>query len=440
MPSIVPMVTGKKLKGAPRSTCELILKNALVYGCNEIGGIEYDWPYNLARVKDRFEIYHIDKSNNTASSIEDDELYRSVLAVTETLARVHENFFMNHNQLTGFIKKLKLSCNQAEVKPFGFKSDPAIVEHRCSFDPAPSARIEDLVHWREFLDRISNRDAFMAFVGSMFVPDSKHEQYCWIYGDGGNGKSKVIDALGEVLGRAMKTVDAPGSDKPGQFWAYKFYTANLVVIREVDNNKFINSAIFKSLVSQETVNVEKKYHDGRDIIIPARYIILGNRKADIDLNEASNRRLIYCEVSKPNKTDPDFKDRLVLELPLFISACIAAYHAYYKNGKIQTNSEVTDSLIRETNEADIDIFHALFEYHEGGYIESGDAFRVLKDKFKLNNNSYSQIIKTWEKLLGIRADRGYVKGKQIRLIYNIRWRFGDNGLSRKIDLGQTETD
>lgn len=434
MPSIVPMATSKKIKDASRGICEMMLRNALVYGCNELAGIKFNWPYCLAQVKDRFELFHVNKAEKIATAIEDDEIYKAIIDVTETIGKKHENFLMSHSQAKGFMEKLRLTCNRIELKSFGFKSDPAYVESRASFDPIPGFEADDLVHFKEFLDRITNRDAFMAFIGSLFDPDCKHEQYLWIYGDGRNGKSKIFDAIGSVLGNAMESVSAPHSDKPGQFWTYEFYSKQLVLMREAENDKFINSGLFKSLVTRESVQVEKKYRDAKSMTIPARYIVLGNKKPDIDPNDASGERLIYCEVSKPTTKDPHFKDRLLTEVDKFISACITAYQEKYQNGSIEVSQKVKDDFLEDSKELEIGMFHSLFRYQEGHTLEAGDVYRVLFDKYKLNNYSYSRVIKTWEKLFKIEKDRATINKVTTPIYRHINWRFRPEIEQRAHDL------
>lgn len=440
MPSVVHIDTPKKIKSASRGTCEMLLRKSLILGANEIGGVKFDWPYNLARTKGRFEIFHVNKATKTAEAIEEDDLYKAVVEVTEKVGRKIENFIMSNSQVKGFIEKLRLTCESIDLKPFGFKSDPSYVETRASFDPIPGYQAKDLIHFKEFLDRITNMDAFMAFIGSLFDPDCKHEQYVWIYGDGRNGKSKIFDTIGAVLGKAMGSVSAPDSDHPGQFWTYNFYTKHLVLMREAENAKFINSGTFKSLVTRESVQVEKKYRDPKEIIIPARYIILGNKRPDIDPNEASGERLIYCEVAKPQKKDPFFKDRLMTEVDKFISACITTYEEKYQNGSILVDEKVKEKFLEDSKEHEIGVFHSLFQYHEGHTLEAGDVYRVLFEKYKLNNYSYSRLINTWIKLAKIEKDNVRIKGVKTKIYRHINWRFRPDIDQRVYEIEKNGTD
>ena len=402
MPSVVPIDT-KSIRSMLRSeklskaASEMILRNILLYGIDELEGIKIDFPYSLCRVKGRFEIYHKNFDNKTIKALEDGDIYRLLVDVTEKLGKKFESFLMNHGQIEAFQKKLTLSAPlMNDVVPFAFASDPKWALERASFDPLPNITRSDLKHWDEFLSRMTNADAFMAFIGSLFDQNSKHEQYLWIYSDGEDGKSKAVDALKSLFGSTMMSVDAPVGDKPDKNWTFKFYNASLVVMREAENTKFVNSALFKSLVTREAVSIEKKYRDAIEGIIPARYMVLGNKKPDIEIDQASKRRLIYCELEKPKSKDVYFVKRLISELPEFISACLKKYHELYSNGKIETQNQVLDGLIEEKQEEDLDIFHSLFEYQTGNIIESGDVFRVLKEKYRVNNISYSRLLKVWK--------------------------------------------
>lgn len=448
MPSIVPInikeIRNIVKKGKiTKASAEMILRNVICYPELDILG-DVGLKYKITTIEGVYGIYHKNYKDKTLEEIEDTDLYKEVNRIVEKLGKaVDEGFLMNHAALSGFVKKLTLTCEtigKDDFACFGFLSDKKWLLARADFDPIEGTTRQDLKHWWEFLERLSNADAFMAFIGSLFDAKSRHEQYVWIHSSGGDGKSKVMDALKTLFKTAMRSVESPENDKPDKFWMAKFYNAKLVVMREADNCKFINSGTFKSLVTREPVSVEKKYRDAKELILQARFIIVGNSKPDPDLYEGAMRRLIYCQLTKPVTPTGDFVDKLVLEIPAFISACLATYKKLYNGLKIETKQDVMTNLLQEKRGEDLDMFNALFRYDEGHYLESGDVMRALFSEFRISKNRYIDVIKSWILLLDLERWRGTIEGKNVRIIKHINWRYGDRYEKRSVTAEGEMTD
>jgi hypothetical protein len=203
----------------------------------------------------------------------------------------------------------------------GWKSETRPAHHKVAFDPTPGP----FPLFKELMDRTSNAETFKAWVGSLFDEKSQRQQYAWLYGTGGNGKSAMVRVLMNALGPVAAFENPPTRD--AKHWTVGLSNKRLVVFPDCNNVGFVTSGEFKQLTGEDPVRMEPKgkavYYETLD----AKFLIISNDRPRISSAKADMRRVLFfsvAELSDANKVDR-YEERLAAEAPAFLSACWQAY-------------------------------------------------------------------------------------------------------------------
>ena len=255
-------------------------------------------------------------------------------------------------------------------KPWAFKSDRDIAFIRHSFDPDPSFPTPK---FDEFICRIEDGDTFMAHVGGIFVPDSVTQQYFYLQGDGGEGKSAMARFLCRVLGKECFPASRPIDN---QFFGAMFEGKRLVYFTDLRNPKFLLSDVFTNLTGGDGLQVERKGKDVESGVFSGTLIINSNLNMTIANIAHDLRRVLYSFV---NKLPPDvavlgpkeYDDMLWAEAPGIIGKCIEAYRRRRPNNEplvqSQAIQEKIKSFARDPIEEEFeDFFEAHFTFSPDG--------------------------------------------------------------------------
>lgn len=185
--------------------------------------------------------------------------------------------------------------------------------------------------WNGLLKRMSNREAFIAWLGSLLHKDSYLQQYVWIFGHGDDGKGAINRFLERVFGQAYRSTQAPEKDQK-RFWAADLPGARVVVFPDCNNWGFVAGGFFKTLTGGDPIRVEEKYEKSKVEILFAKYLFLSNEMPQISSEKADMRRIIFCEMEpRDGEVDVAFEDKLYAEGGTFLSNCLAFYDKTYPN-------------------------------------------------------------------------------------------------------------
>lgn len=211
---------------------------------------------------------------------------------------------------------------------------------------------KDCPAWESLVDRMSNQQGFMDWIGSLFVEDSSLQDYCYIYGQGGDGKGCINRFLSRVFGKGgYRSVEPPKINGNNGYWAYGLLGARLVAFADCSHAGFVSSGYFKALTGGDPVNVECKYQMPYTAVLNAKYIFFSNEQPKISSEIADIRRIVYCEFEKQGEYDHAFEDKLWAEGGGFLYHCIAGYKKRYPHrGAIKTGDNEKLELVVESNE------------------------------------------------------------------------------------------
>jgi len=209
----------------------------------------------------------------------------------------------------------------AEPEPFCFEGDQRLC-FKC-FDWQPTQA--PCPAWSEFLERLSDRETFMAYVWSCFEPKNMGRQYLWLRGEGQDGKSVVLGVLMEVFGPAATGI-TNSHLKGNQFVYSAFYGKRLAVYADCKNPRFGMMEIVRNLTSGDHVLVEYKGQTPFSHPLKTKLFVASNPKPEISSQNSDRSRMLYIEIAESKrKDDPTWRSRLMGELPGFLWMCRLIY-------------------------------------------------------------------------------------------------------------------
>jgi hypothetical protein len=272
-----------------------------------------------------------------------------------------------------------------EPLPFAFKGDEYTFQ-RFDWEPEPGATPA----WDEFVDRTSDPTAFLAFVWSIFEPRNQSRQYCWLQGDGQDGKSVVLGVLHETVGKAATAINNNQLKCANQFLNSALYGKRLVTYPDCKDSKFGMREYVRNWTSGDAVPIEIKHGPIFSAPLRVKLLIASNPRPELSSQAADVSRMIYIEVApSETKDDPTWGERLCAELPHFLWRCRAVYEDVCPHHGNIPLAESTKRLIAETamsfEDEFYDIFEAHFEVAPGESVPAREVAEILRSK-RLDNN------------------------------------------------------
>jgi hypothetical protein len=260
------------------------------------------------------------------------------------------------------------------------------------------------------LDRIqTNREAFIHFIGSLFVPGSYNQQYLVLKGEGRDGKGTLSHILHQFFGPTYATsyTDAIKS---------KFWTSDavmhkrLLVFPEAHDLDFLNTEKMRAVTGGDNLCYEAKYQRPYVGENHVKVIVCTNDEVEITGKKSDRRRRIYCEMAGEAPYEPNYAQEMAEEAQVFFSWCRQRYLEACEDigAPIATDIQLEDNMERESY-GEFDLF---FEKEllavSGSIVRSMD----LHDKFKVlvsrDNKQYQRFKRYLKRVHNIDRKRGSV--------------------------------
>ncbi len=261
--------------------------------------------------------------------------------------------------------------------------------------------------WEGLIGRMSNAEAVLAWLGSLFYEESSLHSYVWLYGVGGDGKGSINRFLSKVFGTSYRSKQPPGNGQfADKFWTYGLLGARLVVLPDCDDFTFVSKGLFKSLTGGDPVDLQAKGQMSFTARLNAKYLIISNEKPSVSSEKADMRRIIYSELRTAEAFDPDFEAKLWEEGGAFLSACVDRYVDGYPNhGPIQSDGEEIAEWVATLEEPFEVVLHRWLRLDENAHIVPGDMQRMLKAEWPKSRRDQLDFMRWLEKTHGIRRKR-----------------------------------
>jgi len=185
--------------------------------------------------------------------------------------------------------------------------------------------------WLRFLDQVFMGDQalieFMRRAMGYFLTGLTHEQVLFfLYGDGANGKSVLIDLLQWLCGSysiklpASTLMQSKGERHPTEL--AQLFSKRLAVSSEVDEGSFFNESLIKELTGDKTLRARYMRADFFEFTMQQKHVIVGNFKPRLRGGDpAIARRMLlvpFLASFKGAARDPHMLDKLKAEGPAIL--------------------------------------------------------------------------------------------------------------------------
>ena len=208
------------------------------------------------------------------------------------------------------------------------------------------------------MDRAARIDLLQEFIGISVIGEAtKYQRVLVLHGDGGNGKSQVVEiARAIVPGNGAVSV-------PPQLWAERFQIARLVgavanFVDEIPERDITGGELFKSVVSGEPVHTERKHQDPFEFRPRAGHIFNANTlPGTVDQSHGFWRRLLVCSFTWDMEKAPCHRPNaaasvIAAELPAIVAWAIEGAARVQRNGGFTVPASST--ALMETWRTDAD--------------------------------------------------------------------------------------
>lgn len=249
-------------------------------------------------------------------------------------------------------------------------------------------------HFDNALSNTRNAHLLMAFIGSLFIPESNKKQAILLYGPSNSGKSQITEFLMTIL-KPVATVTTVSAvqEKHG---TSSLIGKRLVLFNDASTARFYSSETFKQITGDNFLFLERKYKDPTVFQCDCKIIIATNFEADIHLSEeASRNRVVIVEMNQPKDFKPiaDFYKLLIEEAPKIIYKCIETYKQICPNNEIMTDSysatKIEDMRITN-NEEVISYIEEIFTIDKNSKMRYSEARKAIDEYCKNNFINYSK--------------------------------------------------
>ena len=235
--------------------------------------------------------------------------------------------------------------------------------------------------WHNFLDHVLPDEkaqlVFAEFLGYSLMRDHRYEKMLWLFGPGQNGKSTALEIVEALLGHkniSYLSLDNLTNDETKRA-GFEHKLLNI----SSETGRDINANVLKMLTSGESVTVELKYVNPRQITDYGKLLASTNQLPKAENTAAFFRRLIILPFQvtiTEEEKDVMLAEKLKLELPGILNWILAALPGLMKRNAFST-CEISERALEEYKlESDnVNLFQTEM-------LEPSDTFTHGQDLFK----------------------------------------------------------
>ena len=151
-------------------------------------------------------------------------------------------------------------------------------------------------------------------IGYCLTTHTKYEKAAMLTGSGGNGKSTFINMLSALVGKANMTNISLQELEQDRFKLAEIQNKLVNTFSDIPRSALSNASTFKSIVSGDPLNAQRKYRDPFDFRPFAKLVFSANEiPRSADITEGFYRRWIIIPFEKkfvPGTADTDLSRKL----------------------------------------------------------------------------------------------------------------------------------
>lgn len=200
--------------------------------------------------------------------------------------------------------------------------------------------------WLDGLFEIDDQYTIKQMLGYLLIPSNEAQEAFFIVGKGGSGKSILTDCvIPKMLGEAVSKFSLCAFFK-SQFGFSSSVGKLCMVDDDIGETNFSkdDSGKFKSFITSNTIQIEKKYYDPVTVVNSARIVCSGNHMINSDdKSDGFTRRLhpIYAKPRTIEKVDRNFPKKVGKEIEMIVLWALEGLLEMYENGGVPYRSYKT---------------------------------------------------------------------------------------------------
>lgn len=256
------------------------------------------------------------------------------------------------------------------------------------------------------LNRMSEGDAFAAWIWGVYSRKYKGRQVFWIYGPNGEeGKSYLGKFLGnELFGEnyGYKVINNLKNRSRNQFTTSAYVGSKLVVYPDCNDRKILWTELFKSLAGggRDSEVIEEKYGLSNTVTLEARGLIISNLLPELKRENWLLSRLALCKIEPfSGSKDPEIDKKYRDELPGFLAYAKACYETLCPdNEEIELKQETRDwinDLIEQQEPLWKDVFIRYFAIAPDSFV----SFKRMKQLMEVSEGFRERSQTEWHEYL-----------------------------------------
>jgi ribosomal protein S6E (S10) len=354
--------------------------------------------------------------NKVMKYVSENRVIDAVLKYIDAYPRqTHKNYKIDHDKAKKIFKFWRAITKPFPevIHPILQKDTPGYTFHRLDFnmEERPTEIFDYLV---DGLD--TNKEAFLAYLGSLFDPRKTLQQYLWISGNGGDGKGAIFRLLARIFAQSYVSVttEARHIDK---HWQSKLVGKRLAVCGDTKNLEFINSSIFMQVTGGDHVTVRPMYKAEYTTHLNTMFIFGANADPAITTEDSGKRRAIICRLDRGEYQHFDnFEERIWEERGGILFKCWEAWKKVRDKPRIPVDEESLQRLGEDTEEYWQYLLERYFEVGRNLEVSSVDVQKCLNLERKNLTNQEKGAWKRWLKRVhGIGSVQRKEGGRNIKV-------------------------
>ncbi len=188
-------------------------------------------------------------------------------------------------------------------------------------------------------------------LGYSLTNDTSLETMVWLYGDGGNGKTVIIEVLRALLGPLATSVDFQHLGAPGNYDLSSLVGMRVAFSTESERGGGVAEGYIKRLVSGETIKARPIYGSPFEFKSTSKVWWAMNDKPIIKSTSSSMwRRLKLIPFNRKfegSEKDPKLREKLMDELPGILNWALEGLRRLWANGGQFTFSYAAEEFLKE---------------------------------------------------------------------------------------------
>ena len=266
----------------------------------------------------------------------------------------------------------------------------------------------------QFIQEITGNDkelnnVIQEMVGYCLCHNVKAEKAFFLYGSGKNGKSVLAKIIEQLVG--SQNVSSISLQRLGEnFGIASMLSKNVNISPENEIKGKLNTQVFKSIVSGDTININRKYKEDVQCSLSCKLIMLVNNLPDTtDFTYGYFRKILIIPFNKKfehQNQDVNLYEKLIIELPGILNWALQGLKRLQANSYQFSVSMAINNIMQSYNNEQnptAQFFNEFYEENQNEKIKKSDLYNDYQ--FWMNENGLeAQNKQTFWKMLKIKAE------------------------------------